>query len=389
MSFFIGWQVHPATGWGKYGTELALGLVARKRSAIALSVAHPEQAPALVRQRLARVADWTTLSQSVKDIEVETALVALGNGAKGSDVPEGVHPKRTAAAIFSEDTALDPEQVAALNTFPVVVAGSSWNAERLTRAGVQNVATVIQGVSPADWHPAPRDPAFAGRFAIFSGGKLEFRKGQDLVVAAFRKFRLRHPEALLVTAWQNVWPATMEGIHLAGHVSGLPKVAGSICQITSWLETNGIPRTATIDLGLIANASMPNIVRACDVALFPNRAEGGTNLVAMECIAAGVPTIVAMNTGQKDLKDWATYPLIDQGPVPTGCALYRETDEWGESSVEEILEALEYAYRERTAARAEAERNGRDFGEAFSWQEVAIPKLLEVVEERPRLEVVR
>ena len=29
---------------------------------------------------------------------------------------------------------------------------------------------------------------------------------------------------------------------------------------------------------------------------FSNRAEGGTNLVAMECMAAGVPTIVSNNT---------------------------------------------------------------------------------------------
>ena len=41
---------------------------------------------------------------------------------------------------------------------------------------------------------------------IFSGGKLELRKGQDLVVAAFKIFHARHPDALLISSWQNGWP---------------------------------------------------------------------------------------------------------------------------------------------------------------------------------------
>ena len=38
------------------------------------------------------------------------------------------------------------------------------------------------------------------RFLIFSGGKMELRKGQDIVLAAFKIFARRHPEATLVTA---------------------------------------------------------------------------------------------------------------------------------------------------------------------------------------------
>ena len=66
---------------------------------------------------------------------------------------------------------------------------------------------------------------FDDRFVIFSGGKLEYRKGQDIVIAAFKIFQKRHPEALLITAWHNVWPQFMTGIEQTGNVVGLPKIS--------------------------------------------------------------------------------------------------------------------------------------------------------------------
>ncbi len=41
----------------------------------------------------------------------------------------------------------------------------------------------------------------SGKFVVFSGGKLEFRKGQDLAVAAMRIFMQRHSDVVFITAW--------------------------------------------------------------------------------------------------------------------------------------------------------------------------------------------
>lgn len=383
MSFFIGWQISPATGWGQYGAQLALGLIARRRQTVALNITDAEMLPPLARMRLAHVGDWTVMQNQLKELRVETALIALGNHGTGLELSDRLKAHRTFAGIFSEDTGWTPEEIDRLNQFELVVAGSSWNAEILRRAGVQKVATVIQGVDPAHWHPAPADAVFSSRFAIFSGGKLEFRKGQDLVVEAFRRFRARHHEALLITAWQNVWPKTMVGIDLAGHVEGVPSMKGPAVDIIGWLERNGVPRTAAIDVGMLANHSMPHIVRACDVAVFPNRAEGGTNLVAMECIAAGVPTIAAWNTGQKDLADF-TIGLEAQGTVPGGCTLYQGTEEWGESDVREIVEKLEVVHADRAAQRALAVERSKDLLSRHTWQGHSVPQLLAALEpDRP------
>jgi len=89
----------------------------------------------------------------------------------------------------------------------------------------------------------------------------------------------------------------------------------------------------------------------------------------MECIAAGVPTVLSGNTGHLDLADYATI-LSNQGRVPEGCPFYRETTGWGETSVDDLVAAMEQGYEQRHAAqrsRAEREARGREFAERFSW----------------------
>jgi glycosyltransferase involved in cell wall biosynthesis len=94
---------------------------------------------------------------------------------------------------------------------------------------------------------------------------------------------------------------------------------------------------------------MARVLREMDVAVFPNRCEGGTNLVAMECMACGVPTIVADSTGQRDLVATdTTFPLRRLAPVVRADI---GTEGWGECDVGEILESLEYIYGNREAAR--------------------------------------
>jgi hypothetical protein len=56
------------------------------------------------------------------------------------------------------------------------------------------------------FRPRPKTGWHGDRFKIFSGGKLEFRKGQDLVLLAFRAFAHRHSDVLLGTAWSQPWP---------------------------------------------------------------------------------------------------------------------------------------------------------------------------------------
>ena len=116
---------------------------------------------------------------------------------------------------------------------------------------------------------------------------------------------------------------------------------------------------------------MPQILREMDVAVFPNRGEGGTNLVAMECMACGTPVILSANTGHLDLiQEGNCYPLNQQSLVNRIHKSDQVLTGWGESSVPEIIEHLERIYSERKTAKAIGLR-GAEMAGQMSWQSTA------------------
>ncbi|MDQ2101734.1 glycosyltransferase [Azospirillum isscasi] len=143
-------------------------------------------------------------------------------------------------------------------------------------------------------------------------------------------------------------------------------------RIVEWAMANGLPPEGFVDMGFLERHRIPAVLAECHAAIFPNRCEGATNLVAMEAMACGVPVILSANTGHLDLiQDGNCLPLRRQSAVadPTGRRRH-----WGESSVEEAVELLETLYTDRAAARSRAEaaqaflrgeRTWRAFAEAF------------------------
>jgi glycosyltransferase involved in cell wall biosynthesis len=363
----IDWEIRSDTGWGVYGTHLALELAARADVAPTVFAADLSETSPVDRWRLQQLPAVSVPVGSPVEFD-GVMLRALGNNMAHGPLWDLVRSRRQVGEIFFDDTAFDPLMLDRARGLDRVIAGSQWNASVLQACGLHNVTVVQQGVDSTVFHPAPASGRLGDRFVIFSGGKLEYRKGQDLVIAAFRRFRKRHPEALLLTAWHNHWPQLIDDLALAGHVTGVPELRHGVLQIAPWLEANGVPGDAVLDVGRVPNALMGRVVREAHVALFPNRAEGGTNLVAMECMAAGVPAIVACNTGHLDLVATnGCLPLRRQSTVPAPSRFYRSTDGWGESDVDEIVEVLEHAWSDRDALRATAAR-GAGTMQGWSWR---------------------
>jgi len=104
-------------------------------------------------------------------------------------------------------------------------------------------------------------------------------------------------------------------------------------------------------VGPMPNQMMPFILREMHCALQPSRAEGCTNLVAMEAMACGIPVIVANNTGVKDLITGSNCVALMQ----QGLAVHpkdRGTEGWGESNIDEIVAALESLYQSSEMRRS-------------------------------------
>ena len=350
------WTPNELTGWGVYGLNLTLQLLQHPHyNPILLSPSktldclHP-----LRRSRLQAVWDksqpWQQPNRPIR--HPFPVLHALGNNFAGNAKLDGISGTPNIGVIFSEDTHFTPEAIDRAQQYDAIVAGSTWNAEILQAYGLSPVCTVHQGIDPTVFHPAPQSKEFADRFVIFSGGKLEYRKGQDIVIAAFRAFHQRHPEALLVTAWHNFWSDYIAGLETMGYVRGVPQIGEDrSLRISQWLAHNGVPPTAAIDLGVVPNPLLAHILRTADVAVFTNRGEGGTNLVAMECLACGVPTILSANTGHLDLiASQFCYPLTMQRsvkPIPP----FVGVEGWGESDVDEVVAVLEHIYQHRAESR--------------------------------------
>ncbi len=385
----IAWPLNQMTGWGIYGTNLTLQL--QKNPGYQPMLLLPPDTTGvvnpLVRSQLQPACDRY---QSLEQLRSKNpgkpiwcdfpVLHALGNNFTSLATNQQLGGKQNIGLIFFEDTHFTPEKRNRANEYTLIVAGSTWNAEVLKSQGVARVQALPQGIDPTLFHPAPHSNLFGDRFVIFSGGKLEYRKGQDIVIAAFKAFQQRHPEALLLTAWHNFWPQFMLGLDSKGHVKGLPQVGTDKgLKIGEWLIANGLNADSFIDIGAIPNYLMPQIIREADCALFTNRCEGGTNLVAMETMACGIPAILSANTGHLDLIDPShCYPLTMQNSVQS-TPHFTGVEGWGESDIEEIVETLEILYQNRERAQQRG-RAAAQFMQKWTWEN-QVYRLLNVLSE--------
>ena len=383
----ISWQLSDFSGWGVFGWNLVQEL-ARRGSPAPLLLTPPDiKALTPLERRFLEpmIKEQVSIEAQAAENPGQLAVVAdsvvlhhLGNNLSLSETSASVQGQGNVGVVFLENPLIENEALARASKFDTVIAGSTWNGSVLRNAGLGNVQVVLQGIDPTHFRPAPdRKRLFADRFVVFSGGKLEYRKGQDIVLAAFEVFRRRHPEALLVTLWHNPWPASSQSLRLSPHVDGPPEIGDDGGQrIGAWVTAHGIPPAAFIDLGQVPNSRLAPILHQMDAAVFPNRCEGGTNLVAMECMACGVPTVLSNNTGHGDLIEGDTcYVLDDQGPVPSPDGRF---EGWGESSVEEVVETLERIHADKTEA-ARRGAAGAQLLATMTWR-AQVEKLLAAID---------
>lgn len=228
-----------------------------------------------------------------------------------------------------------------------IVAGSSWCEYQLRIGGVRNTSTILQGIDPANFFPAAHRQD-DGRFIVFSGGKFEYRKGQDLVIAAMRVFMQRHQDAYLACSWINQWPFSLATMAKSPYISFNPSGEDCAAILQRTLHENGIPPERTYLAPLIDNTLIGQIYRQTDIGIFPNRCEGGNNMVMCEYMACGRTVIASDATGHADvITSRNAFALTGDSPILISDASGQPSAVWHESSVEEIIDQLESAYFSR------------------------------------------
>jgi glycosyltransferase involved in cell wall biosynthesis len=368
------WSASSYFGWGIYGlnlmlhwpqpalTEQPLERIVVVREDQRRRIAELTKASERLHEQLAAYAGRKVIAQTPVFIAYGNDLQCACSGIHGVDL----FGTPTIGFGVLEQAAISRANVDAVNQLAQMVAGSSWNAAVLAEAGVKRIVTVLQGVDCELFRPRPKSGRFAGRFVVFSGGQTSLRKGQDLVMLAFRAFAERHPDALLMTVWHSPWPYLAQTFTGNSELSAPPLRSDGALDVALWASRAGIGEHQFLDIGTRPNSELAAILADADVALFPNRAEGGTNLIAMECLASGVPTILSANTGHLDLIERTqTFAAMRQRPVTA--VGFRSTAGWGESDIEELVELLEAIYNRPEDARSRAERAARAMLE-LSWE---------------------
>lgn len=246
----------------------------------------------------------------------------------------------------------------ALRYFDHVCAGSTWCADILREAGLKTVSVAIQGVDTAYFCPGDPPPP-SDRFTIFSGGKAEWRKGTDIAIKAIGVMMQRHKDVYAVGAWHNPWKHTQDTLRWERGIIG--------ALVDAKIDTRRL-------LGPIDKATSHRdtlaLYRQCDVGLFPNRVEGGTNMVMCEFMACGKPVVATAEHGHLDVvrpDSWFSIKDADMrvSAHADGTSVIPIAKYW-EADLDEVVEALEMAYRNRGIFELDGKWN-RQHVSQFTW----------------------
>ena len=250
----------------------------------------------------------------------------------------------------------------------LVIAGSSWCRDRLLEKGIQNSEVLIQGVAPKLFYPIKSERPGDG-FVIFSGGKFELRKGQDLVLRAAKIMQDKYADIILVNSWYNLWPQSIRLMRYSRHIR-LPsqEFAGWTAFMKAVYGANGLKPDKIRTFELLPNEQLRELYRHTDLGIFPNRCEGGTNLVLMEYMACGKPVIASNTSGHKDIVTRENALLLDDlKNIQIIEDNRRLMARWQEPSLEELVAKMEYAYHHREEIRRIGQQAGADL-KKFSWE---------------------
>jgi glycosyltransferase involved in cell wall biosynthesis len=283
---------------------------------------------------------------------------------------EKARGKRNYAYTFFENE-LTTSSVENAKKYDLVLGGSTWCRDRMLEKGINNCDILLQGVDTGLFYPVRRQPP-EDKFVIFSGGKFELRKGQDLLLRALKILQEKYADIWLVNCWYNLWPASTQLMEYSNHIRFKYMEGESWQQVMQrTYAENGLDPARIITFDLLAQQKQRDLYAQTHIGVFPNRCEGGTNLVLMEYMACAKPVIASHTSGHKDiltpdnairLTDMQNFNVVGSGGKVVG--------RWQEPSLDELVAQIEYAYHHRDEIRKVGSRAGEDLKQ-FTWKHTA------------------
>lgn len=346
----IGWPLTPFTGWGSYGIQLAQSLISKKVAQPI--VPHPIQVTSMcdvhwkiwAEQIEMESEPLIRLVDKRRNELITTNCQLVFEGIGNSLERKEFEAKYKVGVTFFERSTMPKEMIDSMKSYDLIICGSKWNHKILTENGLENTVLVHQGVDLSRFNPIQQPRLLHRSLVIFAGGKLEIRKGQDVVIEAFKRFIKLYPDALMIACWANVGDIGINTMDKSSYIKNNPK-SGKAIDIHSWIVEQGIPEGNILVPTATNNNHLPGLIKQADTAIFASRCEGGTNLMAMEALACGIPTLVSENSGHVDLIEENMEHIIALKKHKCSECIKDVTrnyggddeDVWGETDPEEIV----------------------------------------------------
>ena len=248
--------------------------------------------------------------------------------------------------VFFENE-LHSSSISNASELDLVLAGSTWCQTQMNGKGILNTDVLIQGIDPELFYPL-EPKSEEKEFVLFSGGKFEYRKGQDLVLAAFRILSQKYSNMRLITSWENQWIDSMRTMSLSKHVDYIEMGDTWAEKMHAFYVRNEVDPQKIQTCPLLPNRKMRSIYGKTDLGIFPNRCEGGTNLVLMEYMACGKPVVASFSSGHQDiLTSENSFLVKSMDLLEIKDSQGNVSARWDDPSLEEIISQIELAYHQK------------------------------------------
>ena len=266
-------------------------------------------------------------------------------------------------AIF-EATRLSTPMVEWLQAADLVFVPSAWGKGILINHGIAEdiIEVVPEGVDPAKFHPLVRSGYTNHQdeiYRVLVVSKFEERKGFPELLEGYAKAFGSDTAAKLMLKSDSLYMMPHTGDAYQNNLSELQDL----------VEQAGI-KNATYLNGVLSDDDLAHLYNACDVLLFPSRAEGW-GLPLIEAIATGMPVATTFYSGHTEflapIKD--KVGLLDHRMIPMG---HEGTQgEWACADSDTIAARLIEMRENQADYKARALDAASMMRRDFSWQRAA------------------
>ena len=292
--------------------------------------------------KIALVSDIRDTGILKGDFPVSFAAPVL-QAVRGVDMlpmyPHLYSDRRVGYSFCEDNILLQRYSLNSLRHFERIVCGSKWGRACMVEAGIRPdcVSVAIQGVDADVFKPDP-DIGRNKSFTIWSSGKFEYRKAQDVVIRAVAVMMERHGDVRLFASWHNPWPASEATMAQSSLIDWHGSQLDVCCHLLDMARVHLI--------GAEPHGHSAFHINRCDVGLFPNRCEAGTNLPLMEAMSCGLPVIATTSHGHADItRHLERQSILSSVSTPIHRGGMHVAD-WYEPDLDEVISKLEMWYQE-------------------------------------------